>query len=194
MDAIRQSIGGLGNLLFKQAYLIGKLLDGEIPDVYVQGPKYWAQHADAIKAAFTTPNLGKLETVSLHLRRGDYLATDFYVDLSKTNYYHDAVICFPGRHFLVFCKDGQDHEQDMADRQWAKDFMNNLGVSWEFARYENSETDDLNLMAACDGHIMANSSFSWWGAFLGGGMTVAPKQWFTDGTQRIDLLDDWIKL
>jgi hypothetical protein len=42
----------------------------------------------------------------------------------------------------------------------------------------NDVYTDMCLMSMCDGHIIANSSFSWWGAWLGKGKTVAPKRWF----------------
>lgn len=193
----RQSIGGLGNLMFKQAYLIGKMLDREIPDVYVQSPKYWANHADEIKEFFNIGIPPKTDKVAIHIRRGDYLKADhFHSDLSKTTYYQEAVKMFPNEKFLVFCKDNQGTEQDMVDRNWVTKFMNDLAPGrWELVRYENTEVDDLNLMASCKGLIMANSTFSWWAAFLGvSKMVVCPKQWFVDGVQRIELLDDWIKL
>jgi hypothetical protein len=45
-------------------------------------------------------------------------------------------------------------------------------------------------MAGCKGVIMANSSFSWWGAFLSNGKVIAPSKWFTNGTS-IKLLKEW---
>jgi hypothetical protein len=41
----------------------------------------------------------------------------------------------------------------------------------------NRDYEDLFLMAACDEHIMANSTFSWWGAWLGNGLSVMPRDW-----------------
>ena len=192
MDAVRKSIGGLGNLMFKQAFLIGKMLDGEIPDVYVQSPKYWTKHTDKIKETFSN-GIGKTNAVAIHIRRGDYLDTDFHTDLSNTNYYQDAVKNFPNENFLVFCKDGQDYKKDVEDREWCYKFMKSLGVKWEFTPMNNSEFQDLNLMSSCKGIIMANSSFSWWAAFLSNSYTIiCPKKWFADGVHRIDLLDEWI--
>ena len=48
-----------------------------------------------------------------------------------------------------------------------------------FIENEN-EYIDLCVMTMCNAHIIANSSFSWWGAWLGGGKTIAPKNWFTE--------------
>lgn len=189
---VRQQIGGLGNLMFKEAFLLGKLLDGEIPDVYVQNSKYWAKHAETIKSIFSL-GIGAVDRVALHLRRGDYVLTDFHTNLADTTYYQEAVKNFPGENFLVFCKDNQGRDTD--DRAWARTFLDSLDITWEFAPLETSETQDLNLMASCKSVIMANSSFSWWGAFLGNHQTViCPKNWFTDGVQRTELLDDWIQL
>lgn len=196
MHSIRQSIGGVGNLLFKQAFLIGKMLDGEIPDLYVQSPKYWAKHADIIKNTFAEGMGPRRNLVSLHFRKGDYTNNSFYVDLARTDYYRKAIAQFPEERFLVFCKDNQNETQDITDRYAVEDYLIELGLAgrYELARFANTEIEDLHSMAACKSHIMANSTFSWWGSFLGGGTTICPIAWFTDGVHRIDLLDEWIKL
>lgn len=194
MKKIRQQIGGLGNLMFKEAYVYSQFREGLIPDIYVQSPKYWAKYANEIKHMFSQGVEEKTDQISLHIRRGDYVGNPFYVDLTKTNYYQKAVEIFPGEEFLVFCKDNQNKNTDTRDRSWCLDFMSRLGVSFSMAPDYTTEDEDMNLMARCKSHIIANSSFSWWAAFLGGGTTVAPKQWFTDGKQRIDLFDEWILL
>lgn len=196
MIPIRQSIGGLGNLMFKQAYLLGQQADGVIPDVYLQGEKYWAHHKDLIKAHFGT-HIGKTDKVALHIRRGDYLnASHFHTNLWETDYYQRAVEMFPDETFLVFCKDNQDPTQDKADRLWCREHLPKLlGDRWEMAPYEDTEVEDLNLMASCKSIIMANSSFSWWAAYLGEHeKVVCPREWFRDSVQRVELLDNWIKL
>lgn len=192
MRSVRQEIGGLGNLMFKEAYMIGQVLDGKIPDVYVQSEKYWAQHKDVIKQKFSVGIGPKIDKVSLHIRRGDYVGNTFYVNLWETDYYKKAIEKFPEDNFLVFCRDNQSWETDKADRQWCRDNLTPLlGDRWKLPSWYNTEDEDINLMANCKAHIMANSSFSWWAAYLGGGPTIAPKQWFTDGVSRIDLQTEW---
>lgn len=196
MKDVRKTIGGLGNLMFKQAYIIGQALDGNIPDVYLQGEKYWKKHAASIKATFGG-GIGKTDAIALHIRRGDYLqAHNFHKNLWETDYYQKAVAMFPKDKFLVFCKDNQDEAQDKLDRMWCREHLPELlGDRWELAPYEDTEVEDLNLMASCKSIIMANSSFSWWGAYLGDHeKVVCPAQWFVDGIQRTELLDDWIKI
>lgn len=193
---VRQQIGGLGNLLFKQAFLIGEFLDGRIPDIYVQGEKYWARHKNEIKRTFNV-DIGKVDKVALHIRRGDYLqAHNFHTNLWETDYYQKAIAMFPDDTFLVFCKDNQDPAQDKKDRQWCREHLPALlGNRFEMAPYEQTEVEDLNLMASCKSIIMANSSFSFWAAYLGEHeKVVCPKQWFVDGNQRTELLDEWIKI
>lgn len=196
MQDVRKTIGGLGNLMFKQAYLLAQVSKGKIPDVYVQGVSYWKDCQDLIKASFGT-DIGYTDKVALHIRRGDYLqAHNFHQNLWETDYYQKATALFPHDKFLVFCKDNQDPDQDKADRMWCRENLPKiLGDRWELAPYEQTEVEDLNLMASCKSIIMANSSFSWWAAFLGTHeKVVTPSKWFTDGIQRTELLDEWIKL
>lgn len=197
MKTARETIGGLGNLMFKNAYLWAQMRDGNLPDIYVQSEKYFAKYKDEIKQLYGAGiNPKSVDKVALHIRRGDYLkATQFHVPLWQTDYYKKAVQLFPeGTLFLVFCKDNQDPIVDRADRLWCIEFMKGLDVPFEMHE-SGSETEDLNLMASCKSLIGANSTFSWWAAYLGNHeKAVFPKSWFTDGYQRCDLLDSWITI
>ncbi len=198
MKPVRQTIGGLGNLMFKQAFLYGQARKNKIPDLYVQSQSYWQEYANEIKALFGE-GVGYIDKVSLQIRRGDYLNVyDFYVQLGEeTQYYQEAVKYFPDEKFLVFCYDRQDAQQDESDRAWATRFLDSfIPGRWEFWE-PKSETEDLNAMASCKSNIMANGTFSWWGAFLNPNphkKVVCPKQWFKDNVQRCELLDEWIKI
>jgi hypothetical protein len=194
MIKLRKLFGGLGNNMFQFAYLYSQMLDKEIPDIYIQDIKYWEHNKEEIKQLYGVKIVPECQKfVSLHIRRGDYINNPYYVDLAKTNYYQNAFKEFKGEKFLVFCADRQEGSDDEADKYWCKDFLDGLGIDYAFY-HGKDEIEDMNAMASCKGHIMANSSFSWWAAFLGGGKTVAPKQWFADGVERVSLLKDWIIL
>lgn len=197
MKAARQSIGGLGNLMFKQAYLISEMLDGHIPDVYLQDEKYFAHHAPDIRASFSE-GIGATDKVAIHVRLGDYIGNSFHVDLTRTDYYQRAIAQFPpDTEFIVFCRDRQSPTRDTIDRMWCvSEFNKLLGDRFEMSPYDDYETDDMNGMASCKGIIMANSSFSWWAAYLGdpNKTVICPKEWFTDGNMRVGLPLTWIQL
>lgn len=196
MKNLRAEIGGLGNLMFKEAYIWAQMRDGKIPDIYVQSSKYWEKYKEEIRQRFSS-GIGYDERVALHIRRGDYLkVSQFHVNLWDTDYYKKAVALFPKDiKFLVFCKDNQGEAQDADDKEWCLKNVPLLGI--DFDMYEHGkETNDLNAMASCRGIIGANSSFSWWAAFLNphNGLKVFPKQWFVDGIQRTELEKEWKQL
>jgi hypothetical protein len=194
MRNARTQIGGFGNLMFKEAFLLSKALDGEIPDQYVQGEKYFKAHKDKIKEHFSD-GIGHIDKVAIHVRRGDYLNNKhFHVNLTDTDYYKRAIELFPDEQFLVFCKDNQDYRQDREDQRWCYEYFKPLlGSRMEMQTVYTKEHEDFNAMASCKAIIGANSSFSWWAAYLNphDGKKVFPKQWFTDGIQRTELLPEW---
>lgn len=114
------------------------------------------------------PDINK--TVFLHIRGGDYLGSWIHdVDLS-TNYYPNAIKEFPeGTKFSIFTN----------DIQYAKTKLFLNGISHEFI--QESEVDSMYLMSQCKGGICANSSFSWWGAYLDKNRKlVLPSRWVND--------------
>lgn len=183
----RKLWGGLGNNMFQQAYIYAQARRGETPDIYLQGEKYFAPYQDEIRSLYNQ-GVDKVDMVSLHVRRGDYLNNSFYVDLTQTDYYDRAMAEFPHERFLVFCADRQAGSDDKSDMEWCKERFK--GKQFQFYQGRN-EIDDFNMMAGCKGHIGANSSFSWWAAFVSGNKAVFPKRWFTDNVQRVSLLDSW---
>lgn len=190
MRPLRNTFGGFGNSLFQYAHLYAQFRRGEIPDIYLQDEKYFKEYAEELKLIYAQ-GIEKIDMVSLHVRRGDYLNNPFYVDLTKTDYYERAMEYFPDAKFLVFCADRQLGSDDEADMKWCKETFH--GKQFEFYQGEN-EIDDFNKMAGCEGHITANSSFSWWASYVGGGKTICPAKWFTDDKQRISLPDSWTKI
>ena len=135
--------------MFKEAYLYAQMRKGFIPDLYVQGEKYWQGFTEEIKARFSE-GIGYDERVAVHVRRGDYLKTDFYVNLWETNYYKQALELFPNEKFLVFCHDNQDKEQDRQDKEWCHWYFRGLLPDGKFEIHTPAEeTEDLNLVASC---------------------------------------------
>lgn len=113
--------------------------------------------------------------ISLHMRRGDYtLAVEGNIALPLT-YYRNAINVmlerFPMAEFFVFSDDIA-----FAREHLPKD----LRVTFVDHNDAESAQEDLRLMAACRHHIIANSSFSWWGAWLNARsdkVVVAPRDW-----------------
>ncbi len=183
MIPIQNITGRLGNQMFQYAYIYSQYRDGLIPDVYLQDEKYFEKYKDEIRALYRNGVHGTLPYVAIHVRRGDYVGNDFYVDLFEDGYYERAMAEFPDAQFMVFSDDPEWCEKQA--------IFKNCAVA-----LGNSEIDHLNLMISCEGHIIANSSYSWWGAWLAtpGHKTIAPKKWFTDGAKRINLPNSWILL
>ncbi len=186
MIDIHKLSGRLGNEMFRDAYIYAQMKDGMIPDIYLQSEKYWSTYADEIKARYRagpTVRSDMLPYVAIHVRRGDYIGNPFYVDLLKTDYYQKAMAEFPGAEFILFSDDIE--------------VVKNLPL---FENCHICTVSDpalsLSHMIECKGHIIANSSFSWWGAYLSphGGKVVAPKQWHPDGVQRTELPSKWIQV
>lgn len=177
--------GRLGNQMFQYAYIYAQAQKGEIPDIYIQDPYYFDEFRDGIRGLFGQGIGGPIDQVAIHVRRGDYVNNPFYVDLYLTDYYERAMEMFPDAEFLVFSD----------DIEWCK--QQPIFSECEFAH--GTELEDLNLMAACRGIIMANSSFSWWAAYLSphAQKIVCPSVstlWYNDNVVRTNVLDTWIQI
>lgn len=171
--------GRLGNQMFQGAYLYAQMKRGLIPDIYVQDYKYFEDCKNEIRQLYSK-GIGTLDMVAMHIRRGDYVNNPFYVDLLKTNYYLESMKLFPNDKFLIFSDD-----IEYCKKIFASDCEFSEGLN---------EIDDLNKMASCKGIIMANSSFSWWAAYLSKAKVIAPKLWYTDGIERTTCPPEWIKV
>lgn len=202
MLSVRQSLGGIGNLMFLKAYVLGKAYTREVPDIYVQDYRLWLDYQHHIKAFFGQGVGQPLDKVAIHIRRGDYLkAKQFHTQLWDTDYYWKAIQEAPKGKYLVFCMDRQSPEQDEKDRDWCrKNLPPLLGIykeDWELAPIHEDEVEDLNLMAQCRWLIGANSSFAFWAAFLGEhDRVIFPEEtaWFVDKQVRTKLMPEWTQI
>jgi len=105
--------------------------------------------------------------ISLHIRRGDYIHNPNH-PTQPMSYYEEALSKLPEVPVVVFSDDSE----------WCN--QQKLFESDRFMIAEGNTTDcDLCLMSLCKYHIIANSSFSWWGAWLAKSeKVIAPKNWF----------------
>ena len=149
---------------------------------YFQSPKYFNHISDEIKSDFTfTEEVDTLcsemfdsiegdKVIALHIRRTDYTTNPNH-PLQPMEHYENALKHFDKNvRILVFSDDPKwCQEQEL----FADDI---IMIS------EGNDADiDLCLMSKCNYHIIANSSFSWWGAWLGDSeKVIAPKNWFAD--------------
>lgn len=181
MISIPRIFGRLGNSLFQYAFLYAYSRDNDI-DFYYQDPQFFFGHEEEIRQLFSMGIPKKTDMIAIHLRRGDYVNNPFYVDLSSTDYYERAMKEFPHEKFLVFSD----------DIEYAKTYF--VGNEFEFA--EGTPEEDMDLMASCKGIIISNSSYSWWGAFLGdkNKKVIAPKVWYSDGVERTKCLESWKRI
>jgi len=191
----RKLFGGIGNRMFQMAYIYSQLRKGEIPDIYIQDFRRWEPYKDEIRKWYQQGIGEPKNFVALHIRRGDYVENPFYVDLTKTEYYDKAIKMFPGEKFLVFYQDRQG-TNDYVDRQWVTDYLTKKGVKFEVWNGRD-EVEDLNAMASCKSIIMANSSFSFWAAFLSpyAEKVICPLEWHPDKVVRTQIPEDrgWIR-
>ncbi|MEI7945472.1 MAG: alpha-1,2-fucosyltransferase [bacterium] len=128
-------------------------------------------------------------SVSVHVRRADYLALSADAAI-HVDYYRQAAekirAIEPNPLWVVFSDDSAWCRQHLTFMEDAVFVDGNMDEPWE----------DLRLMSACRHHIIANSSFSWWGAYLGRdptGVTIAPEYWWKNlKTSTCFLKKGWI--
>jgi len=163
-------------------------------DGFWQSEQYFAPFAKIIRddLSLKIPLQGKLKdladqitsvnAVSLHVRRGDYVSnptTTAYHGVCSAQWYEDAAKIMEEKvgqpTFFVFSD----------DYEWAKANLRfNSPAVFIPPSPDGQECNDMHVMSLCKHHIIANSSFSWWGAWLNPNpnkIVIAPQNWFVAG-------------
>ena len=196
MNRIRRRICGKRDFIIKDNFVfnpdIFKLNVGYL-DGYWQSPLYFSNIEDEIKSIYHFPieqivdhknrciidAIQRTESVSIHIRRTDYLKyPDLYPNLSESKYYERSIEYIKNKlgnkcHYFIFSD----------DIVWCKD---NLHVdNCTFIDWNNGDYFwiDMYLMSICKHNIIANSTFSWWSAYLNknaSSIQIAPKLWSYD--------------
>lgn len=148
---------------------------------YFQADKYFKHCEEIIRQEFTfkedtlkqteeilKPYKGKT-LVSVHVRRGDYLANPTFHPILTSKYYNNAFNLLDDGNTLFVCVSN--------DIEWCK-----LNLKRNNLIYQHNSLDvDMCIISKCSHHIIANSSFSWWGSWLSTNKNkkvVAPEKWF----------------
>ncbi|MBN12512.1 MAG: alpha-1,2-fucosyltransferase [Opitutaceae bacterium] len=160
---------------------------------YWQSYKYFKKYWDKISAEFNPKNslcdtalkykreISTCNAVSLHIRRGDYLTNErvnMFHGLCSIDYYKSAIKVIKddvlNPCFFVFSD----------DLEWAIENFSILeGVKFVKLPKATADYEEMFLMSYCKHNIIANSTFSWWGAWLNRNAkknVIAPSKWFTD--------------
>ncbi|MEJ0104611.1 MAG: alpha-1,2-fucosyltransferase [Bacteroidota bacterium] len=137
-----------------------------------------------------------INSVSVHVRRGDYISNADANEIHGVcdiSYYIKAIDCmrqrFSDAEFFIFSD----------DLDWVRE---NLVVPGSIIHYmdhnKGNASEDLRLMTFCKHHIIANSSFSWWGAWLSNNPdkeVIAPSKWFQSRFVNNDIIPEgWLTL
>jgi hypothetical protein len=180
---------------------LGEIVDGDVIQGYWQSEKYFGSirklllrnfvpfpKTDGRFYEFHNQILHDENSVAVHIRRGDYTkpGTKEYHGLLGLDYYERALLYLKGvvEHPSVY--------MFTDDPGWVQ-------VNYRLSNFQyvdvHQEASNIFLMSQCRHHIIANSSFSWWGAWLGevnNHIVVAPERWFDQGPKDTqDIVPDW---
>lgn len=190
----------LDNVLSKKAKSL--FVDG-----YWQSESYFFRYSEIIKSDFRLMEesaafliwkkrilIESCGSVSVHIRRGDYVtdssANRVHGVLPVEYYLRSKEILDAISHDLVFYVFTDDPV-------WVRDNLC-LGDKTVYVSGEDlKDYEELALMSCCDHHVVANSSFSWWGAWLGqesSTVTIAPGQWFRKMDSSNIIPGNWTKI
>jgi len=169
-----------------------------------QSEKYFMNCADSIREDFTfrsidpknasiAEQMQEQESIAIHIRRGDYVQSPYH-NTCSVDYYLSAmqrVEATVAKPFYYIFSD---------DIDWVKEQLN-ISADHEFITHNNGDDSykDMYLMSQCRHNIIANSSFSWWGAWLnqyGKKVVIAPEDWLSyhQVSARSIVPDAWLTL
>jgi|TARA_B100000085_G_C18556713_1_gene517995 hypothetical protein len=132
------------------------------------------------------PFIDNEQVASIHIRRTDYVSSNGYHPVQPMSYYEQALGHIDCERIVVFSD----------DIGWCKE---NLQFNNMIFSEDNTDIQDLYLMSMCQHNVIANSSFSWWAAWLNKNTdkrVVAPSKWFGPGAPSSqDIIpEDWITI
>jgi len=166
-------------------------------DGYFQTEKYFEQHRSEVLRAFGFEYEMLHGAVSIHVRRGDYLKYPTKHPLCTMQYYKKAVQYFYDKGhvlFIVYSDDLDWCRENFTEKEFGQEIKFLFSTS-------KDEMKDLESMSCCEHNIIANSSFSWWAAWLNRNkdkVVIAPEVWFCPDNSHLDTRDlvpeSWVRM
>lgn len=175
-------------------------------DGYWQNENYFSDIRSEILNVFTPKDmddrnssiacrLSSLTSVSIHVRHGDFMKSKYYRDICDISYYEKAIKIIREKvNVDVFCI----FSNDIA---WCEEHIKPLMGSSECIVVDwnvgSQSYKDMYLMSQCKHNIIANSSFSWWGAWLNqhnDKIVISPRKWNNIKKSEFELSSSWIKI
>lgn len=156
---------------------------------YFQNENYFKEYSEQIRVDFSfnktldaqnqevESGIGESNSVSMHIRRADYANANSNLPILDMSYY-DRAIKYINREvenpvYYIFSD----------DMDWVKHNLKDKDIQMKFVDWnsESSSYIDMRLISKCKHNIIANSSFSWWGAWLNNNpnkLVIAPDIWY----------------
>lgn len=154
-------------------------------DGYWQSFEYFNDCRDKILSEFRFA-YSKLDAVSIHVRRGDYLNYGDAFPVTAESYFEEAIKMFPGRTFIVFSD----------DIPWCKEFFSKFTNNKILYSENRTPVQDMEIMSCCEHNITTNSSFSIFAAWLNRNknkIVVAPKRQIKDANTHL-IPKEWVRI
>ncbi len=186
----------------------------QVRPVYLQGcwlsPLYFRDIEAQVRKAFRFPEINDAEnkemaelikhsacSVAVHARFGDYLSSATHLNLDYRDYVEKAIHRLPGtvsRDFFIFSDDIGQAKSTLEGMM-----IENSRIHFISGNHREQSWKDMVLMSMCHHQVIANSTFSWWAAWLNDNpekIVIAPKNWFTKKEWNLnDMLPaEWIKI
>lgn len=175
-------------------------------NIYING--YWQSHhyfiriGDVIKHNFTlkepvntkqfremAEKINNSNSIMIHVRRGDYISLEDYYENLSPEYYNQAIAIMNQKidnpQYFIFSD----------DIEWCKNNIKGDNITYVDLHQEGFE--DLELMRLCKHHIIANSTLSWWGAWLSDSpnkIVISPKKWIKNKEEDYRTPSRWLRI
>ena len=180
-------------------------LDGYYIEGYWQSEKYFSDVEEVIRKNYHFPefcenwqkelaqSMEETHSVSVHIRRGDYLNYPNLNGICTLDYYKNAMNYFREKYkenirFYIFTN----------DFEWAKSHFTDEDCYFVQGNSGKESYRDMQLMSLCEHNIIANSSFSWWGAWLNANKektVIAPDRWVNSEEDTSAVVpENWMKM